>query len=296
MDRFLSARRVACAASQTAWHRHGAQDGPSGSLCDTARTDGCAARTSPIVPADWRREFRSDAVAVGLCDEPTLFRGHHDPIDCSPFALFLMSTAMSVWRWATGLADRPVVAGPLPRRQFERRARQLLATAGGRPGALVYIRLEGMSEAEGIIGRQDCECIAQRLSALITTIAADSPAMRFARDAFLVYVQDMQFSVDVAEAVRVAARTEFTPDRLRVLASKDLLRPTPALDMRLLTITAGICAFSLQHDFVDAVRRAEDALLRARQAVDTQALSNCATSNEWDAERISIDGHLRQIP
>jgi hypothetical protein len=243
-----------------------------GSLCDTAQTENWAVRTSSIDPADGRWDFMSDAIGLGLWNEMTVAGGHHDSNDCSPYALCLMSTAMLVWRWATGLADRPVRAAPLPRRQFERRARQLLASARGRPGALLYIRLEGAGDAERIIGRQHCECIAQRLSSLVTTIAAGCPAMRFSRDAFLVYVQDMKRSVDIAEAVRVAAENEFRTDRLKVIACKDLLRPASAIDMRLLTITAGSCAFALQQDFVEAVRRAEDALLQARQAGDRHSL------------------------
>ena len=101
--------------------------------------------------------------------------------------------------------------------------------------------------------------------------------MRITRDAYLVYVQEMKRSADVAETVRVAAEKELSPARRKIHDCKELLGPASAIDMRLLNITAGACAFELQQDFVEAVRRAEDALLRSRQGGDRHVLSSSAT-------------------
>jgi hypothetical protein len=223
------------------------------------------------------RSFRDP----GCTRELNVARSDHVPqytpagsTERSRSASFLMTTSLSVWRWATGRADHRAGARLLTRRQFERRAKHQLAGAQGLPGALLFIGLEGLTDAERIIGRRECEHIIHRLCELVMTIAAGCPAVLITRDALLVYVQDMTRSVDIAETVRIAAQQEFTADRLKVLAGNDQVRSAEMTGKHLLTVTAGTCAFAPHQDFEEAVRRTEDALLKAKQGRGPRGLLN----------------------
>lgn len=166
-----------------------------------------------------------------------------------------------VWRWATGLFVHRMQSRLLSRRQFERRARSL-ADGSGQPGALLFIAVDRPLDAERMLGRHDGEHIAHCFSKLVTAIASECPATLVTRDAILIYAR----SIDMAEAIRVVVQQELGLKRRKVLDHCDQIQLSATTDQHVLTVTVGACAFAPQQDFEEVIRRAEDALLQAKQA------------------------------
>jgi len=168
-----------------------------------------------------------------------------------------------VWGWTAGLLVRRTQPRLLSRRQFERRAKRKLANGWGRPGALLFVVVDGLIDAERFFGRRGCELIVHRFSELVVAIASDCPATLVTPDAILVYAHSTTHGIDMAEAIRVAVRQELGQDQRSLL---DPARSSPATGQHTLTVTIGACVFAPQQDFDEAIQRAEDALLLAKQA------------------------------
>ena len=181
-----------------------------------------------------------------------------------------------VWHWATRLVDHQARPRLLTRRQFERRAKRQLADGCGLPGALLFIEVDRLLDAERVLGRRDCERVAHRFSELITVVASECPATMVTRDAALVYAHSTTRSIDMAEAIRVAVQQELRLERLKVLDHYDQVRSPAMTHKHVLTVTVGASAFALQQDFEEAIRRAEDALLQAKQAGGNRFLLSSA--------------------
>jgi len=177
-----------------------------------------------------------------------------------------------MWHWAVGLVDGRAPRKLLGRRQFERRARRQLATGHGRPGTLLFVEVDRLNDAERVLGCDECEQIVTRLAELVVAIASNCPATLVTKDAFLVYAQDLTFSLDIAESIRVAAQQEFAKARRKVLAHYGQSGSPASLDEHVLTVTVGACAVMPRQDFEEAIRRAEDTLLEAKQAGGNQVL------------------------
>lgn len=180
------------------------------------------------------------------------------------------------WRWATGLLVQHPRPRLLSRPQFERRAKQQLCGGWGRPGALLFVGVDRLPDAERILGRRDCEQIVRRFSELVVTIASDCPATLVTRDAILVCAHSTIHSLDMAEAIRVAIQQELRLERRKVLDHYDQVRSPNGADQHVLTVTVGACAFAPQQDFEEAIQRAEDALLQAKQAGGNRFLLSSA--------------------
>jgi PleD family two-component response regulator len=70
----------------------------------------------------------------------------------------------------------------------------------------------------------------------------------------------------VPVGIRVAVQRALRLDRLKALDHYDQVRSPAITHKHVLTVTVGASAFALQQNFEEAIRRAEDALLRAEQA------------------------------
>lgn len=181
-----------------------------------------------------------------------------------------------VWRWATCQLVQRARPRLLSRRQFERHAKRQLAEGWGQPGALLFIKVDRLIDAERVLGRRGCEHIVHRFSELVTAIATECPATLVARDTILVYAHSATLSIDMAAAIRAAIQQELRAERLKVLDYYEQVQAHAMPDEHVLTVTVGASAFALQQDFDEAIRRAEDALLQAKQAGGNRFLLSSA--------------------
>jgi GGDEF domain-containing protein len=189
-----------------------------------------------------------------------------DPAEDSAEPGFVLTGADMVWRWASGWLVRQARPRLLSRPQFERRAKHQLSGGWGRSGALLFVGVDRLPDAERILGRHDCEHFIRRFSELVVAIASECPATLVSRDAILVYAHSTTHSIDMAEAIRVAVQQELGLERRKVLDQYDQVRWPVMTHQHVLTVTVGACAFAPQQDFEEALQRAEDALLQAKQA------------------------------
>lgn len=136
--------------------------------------------------------------------------------------------------------------------------------------------VDRLIEAERILGRRGCELIVHRFSELVVAIASDCPATLVTPDAILVYAHSPTHGIDMAEAIRVAVRQELGEDQRNLLDRAQHVRSSPATGMHTLTVTIGACVFAPQQDIDEAIQRAEDALLLAKQAGGNRFLLSSA--------------------
>jgi hypothetical protein len=80
----------------------------------------------------------------------------------------------------------------------------------------------------------------------------------------------------VPVGIRVAVQRALRLDRLKALDHYDQVRSPAITHKHVLTVTVGASAFALQQNFEEAIRRAEDALLRAEQAGGNRFLLSSA--------------------
>lgn len=183
-----------------------------------------------------------------------------------------------LWRWAINLVDYLAPPKILGRGQFDRLARRNMSAGRGGPSALLFVEIDRLLDAERVLGRYTCEQLVGRLADLVITIASDCPVTRVTKDAFLVYVRDVPFSVNVADAIRTAAHREMERERCEVVRHYAQAQSPASLDEHVLTVSVGACTVARRQDFEDAVRRAEDALLEAKQAGGNLVLWSSAAS------------------